>query len=208
MPYKKNITNKIHPCDVLYISENSAWGEIGYEAVCALFDDVTPILWSPGMPKPDIDDWHGDWVISFKSDLILPVSVIEEAQKGALNFHPAPPQYRGIGGYWWALHNNDDIFGVTVHHMNERIDHGDIIKVDYFPILQDRTEESLKQKAAYFSLNLLNTILRDIIDGKSLYPCGAQWGSHLYTQKELKEAKARIASKAMIEEKLVTQIAS
>ena len=141
-PSQKNITNKISPCEVLYIAESSAWGEIGYKTVSSAFRQVTPVYWSPGMPKPDIDDWHGDWIISFKSDLILPLSVIERAREGAINFHPCPPKYRGLGGYWWALHNGDTSFGVTCHHMDKRIDHGDIIKVEDFPIWQGETVES------------------------------------------------------------------
>lgn len=192
---QKNIMNIIQPCDVLYISENSAWGEIGYKAVAAAFPDVTPVYWSPGMPKPNMDDWHGDWIISFKSDLILPLCVIERAKKGAINFHPSPPQYRGLGGYWWALHNGDNTFGVTCHHMNQRIDHGEIIKVDHFPISRGETVEELKHKAALFSHNLLNTIIRDLVVGKHLKPCGVEWGQHLYTQKELEEAQALTALK-------------
>ncbi len=143
MSLPANRTNKISSCEVLYIAENSAWGDIGYKTVSAAFREVTPILWSPGMPKPDISDWHGDWIISFKSDLILPRSVIEHARKGAVNFHPCPPKYRGLGGYWWAIHNNDDSFGVTCHHMNERIDHGDIIKVADIRIWQRETVEHI-----------------------------------------------------------------
>lgn len=183
--------NKIAPCEVLYIAENSPWGEIGHKTVAAAFRDVTPVLWSPDMPKPDLTDWHGDWIISFKSDLILPASVIERADKGAINFHPCPPKYRGLGGYWWARHNDDASFGVTCHHMNERIDHGDIIKVDNFAIWQGETEKDLKHKAALYSLNLLNGVLSDIVAEKPLEPCGTQWEPHLYTQKQLDAATAQ-----------------
>ena len=204
----KNITNKIAPSEVLYIAENSPWGEIGYKTVAAAFRDVTPVLWSLGMQKPDLNDWRGDWIISFKSDLILPASVIEKAEKGAINFHPAPPKYRGLGGYWWAVHNNDTSYGVTCHHMNERIDHGDIIKVDNFAIWRGETEKDLKHKAALYSLNLLNGILSDIVADKPLEPCGIQWEPHLYTQKQLDAAKAQEALKTEKTEKMVGYLAS
>ncbi|MDH5722791.1 MAG: formyltransferase family protein [Alphaproteobacteria bacterium] len=190
MSQSNDVINKIAPCDVLYITEDSSWGEIGFEAVREIFPEATPIFWSHGMPKPDLDNWCGQWILSFKSDLIIPLSVIEQAKEGALNFHPAPPKYRGIGGYWWALQNMDHTFGVTCHHMNERIDYGDIIKVDVFPIKQGETEESLKQKSAYFSVNLFKEILHDIANKKPLEPSGDQWHKHLYTSKELEEAKA------------------
>ena len=80
--------------------------------------------------------------------------------------------------------------------MNERIDHGDIIKVVNFPIWQEKTVEKLKRKASLFSLNLLNTIISDIVDKKPLEPCGTKWGDHLYTQKSLEEAQAQEVLKA------------
>lgn len=185
----ENNSNKIHPCEVLYITEDTSWGEIGYNEVKKTFPDATGIFWSHDMEKPDLDEWHGDWILSFKSDLILPISVIDSAEKGAVNFHPASPQYRGIGGYYWALQNGDKAFGATCHHMNHRIDHGEIIKADYFPISQDETVESLSQKAAYHALNQLRGVLRDIVAKKPLEPCGVPWSKRLYTQKELDAAQ-------------------
>lgn len=183
--------------DILYITESSIWGHRGYKMVAAAFGSVLPIYWSPGMPKPDLSGWRGNWIISFKSDLVLPRALLERAKKGAINFHPCPPKYRGIGGYWWALHNGDNTFGVTCHHMNERIDHGDIIKTESFPILPKETVEGLKHKAALHSLNLLNETLKDIIEEKPLTPCGMKWAPHLYTYKELALAQAQSAFTAM-----------
>lgn len=196
--------DKANQSKILYIAENSPWGDIGYNAVAAAFPDVTAVLWSPGMPKPDLSDWQGDWIISFKSDLIIPANVLSRAKKGAINFHPCPPKYRGLGGYWWAIHNNDRSFGVTCHHMNERIDHGHIIKVATFPIWEHETESSLKHKAAIAALDLLYKTLDDIISGKRLEPCGVEWHPHLYTQKELNAAKKEIEeSKALNKQKTI-----
>lgn len=189
-PPQKTTSNDIASCEVLFVAERSAWGDIGYETVSAAFGSVFPVLWSPGMPKPDLSGWQGDWIISFKSDLILPREILDRAKKGAINFHPSPPKYRGIGGYWWALHNGDKTFGVTCHHMNERIDYGDIIATESFPIWPGETVESLKHRAALNSLALLNKTLDCIISGKSLIPCGTQWERHLYTSKELMLAQS------------------
>jgi len=185
MKYSGIGENEVEPCDVLYITEDSGWGQLGFGAVKKIFPKASAIFWSPGMSKPDLENWHGDWILSFKSDLILPLSVIESAKKGAVNFHPAPPHYRGIGGYWWALKNRDENFGVTCHHMNEHIDHGKIIQVNHFAVDHDDTMESLREKAAYFSLNLLKSVLDDIYMKKPLTPCGLEWTGRLYTQKEL-----------------------
>jgi len=190
-------------CEVLYISERSAWGELGYEMVSSAFPSVQPVFWSPGMPKPDISGWKGDWIFSFKSDLILSRDILKRAKKGAINFHPSSPKYRGVGGYWWALHNGDDAFGVTCHHMNERIDYGAIIKANSFSILPEETIESLKHKAAIHSLTLLNETLDAIRIGKPLAPCGAKWERHLYTYRELALAQS---ANAMNSDRNATQL--
>ncbi len=175
---------------VLYVSEYSPWGKLGYETVATAFSSVLPIYWSPGMPKPDLSDWHGDWIISFKSDLILSRALLRRAKNGAINFHPSPTKYRGVGGYWWALHNGDDVFGVTCHHMNERIDDGPIITTKTFPIWPEETVESLRHRAAIHSLGLLNEMLNTILSGNPLPCCGAKWENHLYTYEELALAKS------------------
>lgn len=179
--------------EVLYITERSSWGEEGEKLAVSAFGSVQAIYWSTDMPRPDLSAWEGDWIVSFKSDLVLPLSVINRAKKGVINFHPCPPKYRGLGGYWWALHNGDHTFGVTCHHMNERIDHGDIIKTIKFPILLEETVDSLKRRAAIHSLDLLRGILGDIIAGKLLLPSGEKWHQHLYTQRELEMAQAEAA---------------
>jgi len=188
------------PADILYVSECSVWGERGYEMAVKALGSVTAVLWSPGMPKPNLDDWCGDWIISFKSDLILNKEILERAKKGAINFHPSPPKYRGIGGYWWAIENRDEAFGVTCHHMDERIDHGAIIKANSFAISPEETVESLKEKAAVHSLSLLKNTLDDIVSGRPLQACGAEWGKRLYTREALELAqKVEPAMKALQE---------
>src|SRR6185312_6782050 len=98
---RKAANNNITPSEILYVTERSPWGKLGYEAVAKVFPSVTPVYWSSGMPKPDLSGWHGDWIIAFKADLILLQQTLDRATKGAINFHPSPPEYRGLGGYWW-----------------------------------------------------------------------------------------------------------
>ena len=68
-----------------------------------------------------------DWIISFLSPWKIPAELLRCARKGAINFHPAPPKYPGIGGYNYAIWNEDKEYGVTVHEMAEDIDSGKCI---------------------------------------------------------------------------------
>ena len=75
------------------------------------------------------------------------------AKIASINFHPAPPKYRGRGGINYALYNEEKKFGVTVHLMDQKIDNGKIIAVKYFKIPKNCTVEKL------FNLTLRNLYL-------------------------------------------------
>jgi methionyl-tRNA formyltransferase len=54
---------------------------------------------------------------------------------GCLNFHPAPlPDFRGLGGYNLAILDGLREWGVSCHFVDERLDTGDLLEVERFPI--------------------------------------------------------------------------
>lgn len=68
-----------------------------------------------------------DYVFAFRYPRILSEKQIKLSTHGVINFHPAPPKYRGSGAISHALYNEDTSFGVTAHLMDGLIDHGHII---------------------------------------------------------------------------------
>ncbi|MGI4985501.1 MAG: hypothetical protein ACRYGL_19570 [Janthinobacterium lividum] len=88
------------------------------------------LCWNPGDPCPAfVDRWEGDWLVSFWGDFIFPEAVCKRARKGAINFHPATPAYRGIGGMVYAIYNDDEMYGSSCHHRVPVVDDGPIIDV-------------------------------------------------------------------------------
>lgn len=83
---------------------------------------------------PEYVNWNGDYIFHMKSYYILPKTLLDGASKAAINFHPGSPDYPGSGCVNWALYNNETRTAITVHHLNERIDNGEIIKVFWLPI--------------------------------------------------------------------------
>ncbi len=81
-----------------------------------------------------IKKWRGDYILSFRSLLILPNSIIKNAKIAAINFHPGPPEYRGVGCLNYAIFNNENYYGVTAHIINQKIDFGQILKVFRYKI--------------------------------------------------------------------------
>lgn len=91
--------------------------------------------------------WDGDIIISYLSRWVVPKELLLKAKLYCINFHPAPPKYRGYGGFNFALYNNDDEYGVTCHFMDEKIDSGGIIQVKRFTINQHDNLDSLITKS-------------------------------------------------------------
>jgi phosphoribosylglycinamide formyltransferase 1 len=61
-----------------------------------------------------------------------------------VNIHPSLlPKFPGLEAWKQALAANEKWTGVTVHYVDEKIDHGDIIAQRRVPVMSDDTPESL-----------------------------------------------------------------
>ncbi len=99
-----------------------------------------PILTSPR----ELLDCQVDLGISVLHHEILPGDLVRHPRGGFLNLHLAPlPQYRGCNVCTHALMNGETRFGVTLHRMDEKPDHGDVIAVRWFDIPGDATARDL-----------------------------------------------------------------
>jgi phosphoribosylglycinamide formyltransferase-1 len=75
---------------------------------------------------------------------ILKGPMLEAFPRRILNIHPSLlPKYPGLEAWKQALAAGEKITGCTVHYVDERIDHGDIIVHREVPILPDDTPETL-----------------------------------------------------------------
>lgn len=69
-----------------------------------------------------------DVVMSVQFDAILQPEHLEKARLLNVNLHMAPlPEYRGCNQFSHALLDGRDFFGTTLHVIDEKIDHGDIL---------------------------------------------------------------------------------
>jgi methionyl-tRNA formyltransferase len=171
---------------VLYISDSSDWSRFGAEYVARAFPGSEIIRWSYGDPVPGerLAAWEGDWIISMKNDLILPPEVLAKARRGGVNFHPAPPQYRGLGGYSYALYNGDPTYGITCHQMTRNVDQGPIVRVLRFPLFSWDTMSSLRERTGAFCIALLYELVSYIESDQPLPLADETWGDKLFTRKE------------------------
>lgn len=119
--------------------------------------------WGDPFPKFDWiyveNEEYYDWIFSWLCPWKIPKKILKLSKKRAINFHPAPPKYPGIGGYNYAIWNEDKEYGVTCHYMDEELDHGKIIRVYPVDIYKTDTINTLKNR----SITMLKTLFYSII---------------------------------------------
>ena len=84
-----------------------------------------------------------DYIFCFRSYFILKKNILSKVRYHSINFHPGPPEFRGIGCVNFALLNQAKYYGLTAHLIDEKVDHGIIIDVERFKIEKTLTIEDL-----------------------------------------------------------------
>src|SRR6202165_4599250 len=75
---------------------------------------------------------------------VLKSPMLEAFPRHILNIHPSLlPKFPGLEAWRQALAAGEKTTGCTVHYVDEKIDHGDIIAQREVPILPDDTPETL-----------------------------------------------------------------
>jgi len=115
-----------------------------------------------------IKELNPDLIILSAYGQIIPKEILEIPKYGALNIHPSLlPKYRGASPIHAAILNGDEISGVTIMLMDEKMDHGPIVANDKFQITDPKiTYEELSNQLANIGADLLIKTLPDWIEGK------------------------------------------
>ena len=80
---------------------------------------------------------------------LLPKAVLDMPKFGCINVHASLlPKYRGASPIQWAVLNGDEKSGVTIMHMAETMDTGDIIMTKEVVLSEEETAGSLHDKLA------------------------------------------------------------
>ena len=150
------------------------------------FKNCRSLMLSRGDKLSEMDkSWCGDYIISYLSPAILPKKLLENVGIAALNFHPGPPEYPGIGCTNFAVYDAVREYGVTCHHMKENVDTGDIVFVERFKVYETDDVYGITNRC-YAHLQLLFYNAIDLIlNGINLPVSTEQWTRKPYTRTEL-----------------------
>lgn len=139
-----------------------------------------------GEPFPDAaKQWHGDLIISFLSRWIIPQQTLSAASRYAINFHPGPPEYPGIGCTNFALYNGSTSYGTTCHHMSAEVDAGDIIDVQRFDIAPTDDLTSLYKTTYDALLKQCRSVVDIIYEQRPMPQRDLRWNDETHTRQEL-----------------------
>ena len=179
------------PYSVLFATKKDGEDEAVRKAIrhCeANFESVSIQRGNWGDPLPvDIQGYRGDILISYMSRWVIPDYVLNNVKVAAINFHPASPEYPGIGCNNFALYESATEFGATCHHMAPVVDTGNIIRVDRFPVHPSDDVESLMVRCYDYMLVQLYDVVDMLIAGKELPSSGEKWTRPPFTRKQLNE---------------------
>ena len=109
-----------------------------------------------------------DVIFSFYYRSMLPMSILNLAPLGAFNMHGSLlPRYRGRACVNWAVLNGETETGVTLHHMTEYADRGNIVAQQAVPIGPDETAHEVFLKIIPAAGKVLDSSLSDILSGNA-----------------------------------------
>lgn len=103
---------------------------------------------------------------------ILPKAILDMPKFGCINVHASLlPKYRGASPIQWAVLNGDEKSGVTIMHMAEGVDTGDIIMMEEVVLAKDETAGSLHDKLAELGGPLLLKAMEALENGCAPRTC-------------------------------------
>lgn len=125
-----------------------------------------------------------DVLVSYLCPKVLPASLLSMARRDAINFHPGPPEYPGIGCTNFAVYDEAREYGVTCHRMAPRVDSGPIVRVDRFPVYAADTVLSLTRRCYVHIARLFYEAMDDLLAGRPLPASSETWKRAAYTRAE------------------------
>ena len=131
--------------------------------------DNTILVLQPEKISEEVDeilDLEPDLIITCAYGQILPSSLLNKPKYGCINVHASLlPKLRGGAPIHRAIINGYKKTGITIMHMNAKMDEGDIITQKEIEITDVDTAETLHDKLSILGRDLLLETLPSILDG-------------------------------------------
>ena len=131
-----------------------------------------------------------DYLISFLNSMYINKSVRKKIKINSFNFHPGPPEYPGFGCYNFALLDQVNFYGSTIHVINDKFDSGKIVNVKKFKISYKKCNlEKLIKKTHENILKQAKNFINVIRNKKLKIEENIKWRRKAFTKKEFEIAR-------------------
>ena len=141
--------------------------------------------------KKRLKKWKGDYIFCFRSNYLFKKNEIRKVSKNIINFHPGPPEYRGIGCVNFAIMNNAERYGATAHLIDSaKIDNGKIVDVVLWKTINNLSVEEILLKTyerQFYQLKrVIKYIKKDNLEFLIKKNKKYKWSKKIYTKNDLK----------------------
>lgn len=137
--------------------------------VLALAHDIPvyqPTSVKDGTALEIIQELKPDLIVVAAYGRILPNAILEYPAKGCINVHSSLlPKFRGAAPIHWAVVSGETETGVTIMHMAQELDAGDIIDQIRTPIDPDESVEAVHDRLAQLGGKILVDVVKQIGEG-------------------------------------------
>lgn len=122
------------------------------------------------LSKVNFQKWDGEEDISEFNDVFVigGAGIIDIAfakGKPIVNAHPGIiPLTRGLDSFKWAIYNNDPV-GNTLHLIDNEVDKGEILQIQYTPVFLSDSLETLARRHYEYEIDMLANAL-EVIDSR------------------------------------------
>nr|WP_282003814.1 methionyl-tRNA formyltransferase [Veillonella denticariosi] len=117
--------------------------------------------------QAQLEQLNPDIIVVIAYGKILPPWLIRLPQYGCINIHAsALPKYRGAAPIHYAVLNGDKETGVTIMHMDDGLDTGDIIDIVKTDILPGETTGELFDRIAQLGADTIVPVLHRWVNGE------------------------------------------
>lgn len=107
-----------------------------------------------------------DWLVLAGFMRILSAGLVQKLSGKIVNIHPSLlPAFPGTKAIERAWNTGVKITGVTVHLVDEKIDHGQILAQEPVRVTGSETLESLERKIHDVEHRIYSRVLRDLVNG-------------------------------------------
>ena len=107
-----------------------------------------------------------DVIVSIASPEKFNAELINSPKKACINVHAGKlPKYRGINPTFWALFNRESNSAVTVHHISEKFDDGNILNQEFFDLKNISSLDQAYKKIIKITPKIIIKTLEEIEKG-------------------------------------------